>query len=173
MSRLTKDDIFRLVEEEDVEFIRLQFIDIFGRCRNIAVTADKVTFQCDENDTEATRTTTISLSYSGATIVNVTVTQEHDGDGRANLPFEFNGVKADIEATKGLTQEGLGDDYNNSPKLRFDTTGDNLILHFNGRPGTLSFDIKGNGSGSTPWAGTFKVQTSECRQCGTWQYKLD
>ena len=40
MSRLTKDDIFRLVEEEDVEFIRLQFIDIYGMCKNIAVTAD-------------------------------------------------------------------------------------------------------------------------------------
>ena len=125
--------------------------------KNIAVTADKVTFQCDENDTEATRTTTISLSYSGATIVNVTVTQEHDGTGRAKLPFEFNGGKAAIEDTEGLTQEGLGGDYNNSPKLKFDTTGDNLILHFNGRPGTLSFDIKGNGS---PWEGTFKVQTS-------------
>ena len=28
MSRYTKDDIFRMVEEEDVEFIRLQFTDI-------------------------------------------------------------------------------------------------------------------------------------------------
>ena len=129
--------------------------------KNIAVTADKVTFQCDENDTEATRTTTISLSYSGATIVNVTVTQKHYGAGRANLPFTFDGgkndIRDDIEATKGLTQEGFGTDYANSPKLKFDTTGDNLILHFNGRPGTLSFDIKGNGS---PWEGTFKVQTS-------------
>ena len=132
--------------------------------KNITVTADKVTFQCDVNDTEATRTTTITLSYSGATIVNVTVTQKHDGAGRANLPFTFDGGKADIEATEGLTQEGLGGDYNNSPKLKFDDADDkpdNLILHFNGRPGTLSFDIKGNGSGSTPWAGTFKVQTSE------------
>ena len=127
--------------------------------KNITVTADKVTFQCDVNDTEATRTTTITLSYSGATIVNVTVTQKHYGAGRANLPFTFDGGKADIEeATEGLTQEGLGSDYSSSPKLKFDTTGDNLILHFNGRPGTLSFDIKGNGS---PWEGTFKVQTSE------------
>ena len=29
MSRYTKDDIFRMVEEGDVEFIRLQFTDIF------------------------------------------------------------------------------------------------------------------------------------------------
>lgn len=34
----TKDDILRAIEEEDVEFIRLQFTDIFGRLKNIAVT---------------------------------------------------------------------------------------------------------------------------------------
>ena len=38
MSRYTKDDIFRMVEEEDVEFIRLQFTDIFGTMKNMAVT---------------------------------------------------------------------------------------------------------------------------------------
>ena len=37
MSRYTKDDIFRMVEEEDVEFIRLQFTDIFGTLKNIAI----------------------------------------------------------------------------------------------------------------------------------------
>ena len=30
MSKYSKDDIIRIVEEEDVEFIRLQFTDIFG-----------------------------------------------------------------------------------------------------------------------------------------------
>ena len=30
MERYSKEDIIRLVEEEDVEFIRLQFTDIFG-----------------------------------------------------------------------------------------------------------------------------------------------
>ena len=30
MSKYTKKDIIRLVEEEDVEFIRLQFTDMFG-----------------------------------------------------------------------------------------------------------------------------------------------
>ena len=33
----TKKDIIRMVEEEDVEFIRLQFTDIFGTLKNIAV----------------------------------------------------------------------------------------------------------------------------------------
>ena len=30
MNNYTKEDIMKLVEEEDVEFIRLQFTDIFG-----------------------------------------------------------------------------------------------------------------------------------------------
>ena len=42
MSRYTKDDIFRIVEEEDVEFIRLQFTDIFGTLKNIAITSSQL-----------------------------------------------------------------------------------------------------------------------------------
>ena len=34
MSHYTKEDIIRIVEEEDVEFIRLQFVDIFGILKN-------------------------------------------------------------------------------------------------------------------------------------------
>ncbi len=78
----------------------------------------------------------------------------------AELPFEFNGGKADIEGTDGLTAEGLGSDYNSAPKLKFDGAGDWLLLQFDERPGTLTFDIKGNGSGSDPWAGVFKVMVS-------------
>ena len=36
MSKYTKNDIIRMVEEEDVEFIRLQFTDIFGILKNVA-----------------------------------------------------------------------------------------------------------------------------------------
>lgn len=39
MEQLTKKDVLRLVEEDDVEFIRLQFTDMFGILKNIAVTA--------------------------------------------------------------------------------------------------------------------------------------
>ena len=38
----TKEDIFRLVEEEDVEFIRLQFTDIYGNLKNMAVTSSQL-----------------------------------------------------------------------------------------------------------------------------------
>lgn len=39
MSRYTRQDIVRIVEEEDVEFIRLQFTDMFGTLKNVAITA--------------------------------------------------------------------------------------------------------------------------------------
>lgn len=39
MSRYSKEDIFRMVEEEDVEFIRLQFTDILGMLKNVAITS--------------------------------------------------------------------------------------------------------------------------------------
>lgn len=42
MSRYTKEDIVRLVEEEDVEFIRLQFTDIFGHMKNVAITSSQL-----------------------------------------------------------------------------------------------------------------------------------
>lgn len=38
----TKEDIFRRVEEEDVEFIRLQFTDIYGNLKNMAVTSSQL-----------------------------------------------------------------------------------------------------------------------------------
>lgn len=42
MSLYTKQDIMRMVEEEDVEFIRLQFTDIFGNLKNVAVTTSQL-----------------------------------------------------------------------------------------------------------------------------------
>ena len=42
MNQHTKNDILKLVEEEDVEFIRLQFTDMFGNLKNIAVTANQL-----------------------------------------------------------------------------------------------------------------------------------
>ncbi len=42
MDRYTMKDIVRLVREEDVAFIRLQFTDIFGTLKNIAVTPNQL-----------------------------------------------------------------------------------------------------------------------------------
>ncbi|WP_294549949.1 type I glutamate--ammonia ligase [uncultured Pseudoflavonifractor sp.] len=38
----TKEDIIRAVKEEDIEFIRLQFTDIFGQLKNVAITASQI-----------------------------------------------------------------------------------------------------------------------------------
>ena len=35
----TKEDILRMAKEDDVEFIRMQFTDIFGQLKNVAITA--------------------------------------------------------------------------------------------------------------------------------------
>ena len=75
----------------------------------------------------------------------------------ASLPFAFDGGKSDIDAAVGLSHSGLGSDYGSSPKLKFDTEGDYLILKFNEAPGILTFDIKGNSFSG----GTFKVQASD------------
>ncbi len=42
MSIYTKEDIIRIVEEEDVEFIRLQFTDLFGKLKNVAITSSQL-----------------------------------------------------------------------------------------------------------------------------------
>ena len=127
---------------------------------NLNVATDKVTFTATAN-TGAQRTATITLSYTGADNRVITVTQKKYGI--ATLPFTFDGGKSDIESTTsnyGLSHTGLGSDYSGSPKLKFDDTGDHVVLRFNEEPGILSFSIKGNGfsSGSTS---TFTVQTSE------------
>ena len=77
----------------------------------------------------------------------------------ATLPFVYDGNGLGV-LPDGLTQHGLTDKYNSSPKMKFDETGDWLLLHFDGTPGILTFDIKGN-PGSGDWSGTFTVQTSE------------
>ena len=44
-----KEDIFRMVEEDDVEFIRLQFTDIFGTLKNVAITSSQLRKAHDNN----------------------------------------------------------------------------------------------------------------------------
>ncbi len=41
-TKYTKDDIIRLVDEQDIRFIRLQFTDIFGACKNVAITKNQL-----------------------------------------------------------------------------------------------------------------------------------
>ncbi|NTV89670.1 MAG: type I glutamate--ammonia ligase [Clostridiales bacterium] len=42
MPKYSKEDVLRIVREQDVKFIRLQFTDIFGTLKNVAITADQL-----------------------------------------------------------------------------------------------------------------------------------
>ncbi len=42
MGKYTREDILRMIDEEDVEFIRLQFTDILGHLRNVAITSSQL-----------------------------------------------------------------------------------------------------------------------------------
>ena len=122
-------------------------------------TDNNVAYTISANESEEARTAYFKV-YVGETYSNlVTVTQEAyvaPALDYATLPFEFDDNQTESAGTDGLTENGLGS-YNDSPKLKFDNTGDWLLLHFNEVPGTLTFDIKGNSF----IGGTFTVQTSE------------
>ena len=38
----TKEDVIRIVKEEGIEFIRMQFVDIFGQLKNVVITASQI-----------------------------------------------------------------------------------------------------------------------------------
>ena len=42
MDKYSKEDIMRICVEQDVKFIRLQFTDIFGTLKNVAITIDQL-----------------------------------------------------------------------------------------------------------------------------------
>ena len=42
MGVYSKEDIIRIVREEEIEFVRLQFTDIFGMLKNVAITASQI-----------------------------------------------------------------------------------------------------------------------------------
>ncbi|MFA6309502.1 MAG: type I glutamate--ammonia ligase [Clostridia bacterium] len=42
MAKVTKEEILKIVKEQDVKFVRLQFTDIFGILKNVAITTDEL-----------------------------------------------------------------------------------------------------------------------------------
>lgn len=76
--------------------------------------------------------------------------------GQAKLPVSFNGGKGSLPT--GFTQNGLGDDYSSAPKLKFDDTGDYLIVQFDSDPSNFSCSVKQNGDGSI--SNKFEIQYS-------------
>ena len=41
MGKYSREDVLRLIRDEDVQFIRMQFTDLFGQLKNVAVTASQ------------------------------------------------------------------------------------------------------------------------------------
>ena len=103
---------------------------------------------------KATQVSTATYNAGEQTAV-ITVTAAGD---YATLPFSFNSGLSAISNTSGLSQDGIdSSDYSTTnTKLKFNSTGDYLILRINETPGVLTFYIKGNGFSG----GTFKVQES-------------
>ena len=54
----------------------------------------------------------------------------------ATLPVSFNDGKGSLP--NGFTQSGLDDDYSKEPKLKFNSAGDYLIVHFDSDPSNFS-----------------------------------
>ena len=67
MKNYTKQDILRMVKEEDVEFIRLQFTDILGNLKNIAITAGQLERALDNR-----------FTFDGSSIAGFVSTQDSD-----------------------------------------------------------------------------------------------
>lgn len=67
MNYYTRADILRIVEEEDVGFIRLQFTDIFGVMKNVAITASQLEKALDHQ-----------IMFDGASIEGFARTEESD-----------------------------------------------------------------------------------------------
>lgn len=137
----------------------------------VSMTGDNV-FSIDKNELEAaggeltityapteigSHTATITLT-SGTTTATIEVTANAKDPNipadAAYLPFAYDSGSSNLPT--GLTQNGLGSDYSSSPKLKFDGSGDYLILKLASAPYKLSYDIKGN----SPAKGLFEVQVS-------------
>ena len=115
-----------------------------------------VAFTCTANTEEENRTATVTLTYTYNTSETVTkdVTVTQSRRDFALLPFSYDGNGSGVLPC-GLTQEGVGT-YSSAPKMKFDGTGDNLILKLNETPVSIIYDIKGNSFSD----GTFNVQVS-------------
>ena len=64
---LTKEDIVRIVEEEDVKFIRMQFVDVLGQMKNVAITVSQLDRALDGG-----------ISIDGSSIEGFTSVNESD-----------------------------------------------------------------------------------------------
>lgn len=81
----------------------------------------------------------------------------------ATLPIS-TGAMSKSALPQGFSQNGLGNDYSNnacSTSLRFNSSGDYLLLYFTGVATSLSYKMKANTQSNTnDWTGIFTVEES-------------
>ena len=122
----------------------------------ITLSDNNITAKAEGKATIVATIATAEGEYMGKTVeFKVTVTPVNI----ATLSFYFDGGVGDIATTPGMSQKDLGSDYTSadSPKLKFDDTDDNVIIHFDSEPVELSFTLKQNGDNGA----TYTVYESE------------
>src|SRR6056297_3718917 len=67
MEKFTREKILKLAEEKDVKFIRLQFVDILGTIKNVAITVEQLPEALDGN-----------IMFDGSSIEGFTRINESD-----------------------------------------------------------------------------------------------
>ena len=124
-----------------------------GEVTIVGIGTTTITANAAEDETyyaaSASYTLTVNPNIAGVSLPYVLETKVGDADfgGKANLP-------------SSATQNGLGNDYaegqNYNNRMKFDSTGDNLVFKLADSPATLSYIIKSNSFAG----GTFIVETS-------------
>jgi len=94
-------------------------------------------------ETKITATAVATADYSSATASYDIIYSDKD---YVSLPWDFDGgIKSDLMAQVGVTGSGLGDDYaeSNAPyRIKFDTTGDYVIVKTDSSIGVLTIGLK-------------------------------
>ena len=154
MGRYTKQDVIDLVRENDVEFIRLQFSDLFGTMKNVAITARQLEKALDNKCT-----------FDGSSVDGFVRIEESDMylypdlDSFAIFPWNAGGNRVarlicDVYGQDGLPFEGdprnvlkrvmvecqkMGYKFNVGPECEF------FLFHTdeNGLPTTLTHEQAG------------------------------
>lgn len=154
MPKMTKEDIMKIVEEKDVKFIRLQFTDVLGRLKNVAITSSQLEKALDNK-----------IMFDGSSIEGFVRIEESDmylrpdPDSFAILPWrpkedsvarmicdvydpEGNPFMGDPRycLKRALEEaEDMGFQFNVGPECEF------FIFHTDevGRPTTLTHDTSG------------------------------
>ena len=124
--KYTREDIIRMVEEEDVEFIRLQFTDIFGTMKNIAVTSSQLEKTLDEK-----------CMFDGSSIEGFVRVEESDVYRPDGTPFEGDSRYILKKVIKEAAD--MGYQFDVGPECEF------FLYHLddNGQPTTITHEKAG------------------------------